>query len=352
MPNALEEPKNVVNDADSKIEEIETLQRLDDEKFCDDCESNGAVQNDSENFLPEIPLHILELMKVYWPEWLHKSFHGDSVDGVSTRLMTIVASLAIIWIGMFTIQLVFDKTSREQPLKAKIAALDKALFKAKNNELIVRRELDEARSRISFKERGESNTEDFTTSTVLDSITTESPSRTHFHQAPTQWIKEIEGLKSDKAKLENEYQDIILQNKEVSGSLESKSQEVSILQAQLDNKIQELKETISKDVRFVNSSACIFRNVRKNKSIICLCLINVMQAQKYIQFENQLDAIKGNPAAAPTLARRACLPPPPRSAAIMPLAPPSSFSSIAAVPLVRASSILTTIRDTASRDRA
>ena len=242
MPNVLEEPKNVVNDADSKIEEIEPFQRIEDEKFCDDCESNGAVQNDSESFLPEIPLHILELMKVYWPEWLHKSFHGDSVDGVSTRLMTCVASLAIIWIGMFTIQLAFEKTSREKPLKAKIAALDKALFKAKNNELIVRRELDEARSRISFKERGESNTEDFTTSTVLDSITTESPSRTHFHQAPTQLIKEIEGLKSDKAKLENEYQDIILQNKEVSGSLESKSQEVSILQAQLDNKIQELKE--------------------------------------------------------------------------------------------------------------
>ena len=60
MPNALEESKNVVNDADSKIKEIETFQRLDDEKFCDDCESNGAVQNDSESFLPEIPLHILE----------------------------------------------------------------------------------------------------------------------------------------------------------------------------------------------------------------------------------------------------------------------------------------------------
>ena len=168
--------------------------------------------------------------------------HGQNVEGVSPRLFMLCTVLVIAVVSLHGVQLIFDKTSREQPLKAKIASLDKALFKAKNNELIVRRELDEARSRISFRETVSSNTEDFTTSTVLDSITTESPVRSHHHQPTTQLLKEMESLKTDKDQIERENQELVMQNQQVTQNMEAKTEEMCILQAQLEKTNKELKE--------------------------------------------------------------------------------------------------------------
>ena len=222
---------------------------LEDVNQCPDCESNDEnVKTASLGFIEIMDiwtLHLIEITKEVVPEWLHKSFHGQYVEGVSPRLVILLSVLSMTLISLHIIQLIADKSSREKPLLAKIASLDKALFKARNNEQLVRKELDEARSKLSFKETAASSTDDFTTTTVVDSITSESPSRSHFYQPPTQLVKEMESLKAEKSRVEKENCTISLQNKDVIQRLETKSQEVCNLQSQLDQTTHELKEAES-----------------------------------------------------------------------------------------------------------
>ena len=143
------------------------------------------------SFSQDIFLHVIESLKDITPEWLHKSLHGQNIEGISPKLVLLLWVISISLLTLHIVSLIFDKISREKPLLAKIATLDKALFKARNELMIVRRELDEARSKMSYKETIAAKTEDFTTSTVVDSIKTESPSRGHSHQPPSHLLKEI-----------------------------------------------------------------------------------------------------------------------------------------------------------------
>ena len=204
--------------------------------------NNDSVKDDPRSHFEDIFLHIIESMKDITPEWLHKSLHGENIESVSPKLVFFLSTLTISVIALHVVQLYFDKTNRETPLLAKIAVLDKALFKAKNDLLIVRKELDEARSKISFKSSTASNVDDFTTSTVVDSIKTESPARSHFHQPATHLVKEIDSLKSENNRMQKENHEVALQSQEAMRSLESKSQEVYNLQLQLDQTSKELKE--------------------------------------------------------------------------------------------------------------
>merc|ERR1712224_1022235 len=95
---------------------------------------------------------------------------------------------------------------------------------------------------MSYKETVAAKTEDFTTSTVVDSIKTESPSRGHTHQPPAHLLKEIETLKIEKDKYEKENQSIVSQNQEIVRSLENKSEEIKSLEQRLEETSKELKE--------------------------------------------------------------------------------------------------------------
>jgi hypothetical protein len=150
-------------DIDPNAKTTDNTETTDDTEACDECKTTeDEVNSESQSFTEDMFLHIVEFGKDFYPEWLHKSVHGPNVEGVSPRLFMFLSVLAASVVSLYGVQLIFDKFSREQPLKEKNAKLDKALFLAKNNELIVRRELDEARSRISFRETVTSNTEDFT----------------------------------------------------------------------------------------------------------------------------------------------------------------------------------------------
>ena len=214
-----------------------------DSDLCTDCIGDDEnIKNGSKGFMEETILHFIEVMKDFVPEWLHKSFHWQYVEGVSPRLVILLTVLSVSLIALHIIQLFADKISKEKPLKAKIASLDKALFKSRNNEMIIRRELDEARSKLSFKETTASSIDDFTTTTVVDSITTESPSRSHFHQPPAQLVKEMEALRAEKDRVEKENDTVLNSNKEIIQRMEAKSQEACTLQSQLDQSYKELKE--------------------------------------------------------------------------------------------------------------
>jgi hypothetical protein len=216
----------------------QTMGDTEDSDLCTDCIGNdGNIKNGSKGFMEETILHFIEVMKDFVPDWLHKSFHWQYVEG---RLVILLTVLSVSLIALHIIQLFADKISKEKPLKAKIASLDKALFKSRNNEMIIRRELDEARSKLSFKETTASSIDDFTTTTVVDSITTESPSRSHFHQPPAQLVKEMEALRAEKDKVEKENDTVLNCNKEIIQRIEAKSQEVCTLQSQLDQSYKEL----------------------------------------------------------------------------------------------------------------
>lgn len=83
------------------------------------------------------------------PEWLHKSLHWSSVDGVSPKLSFITVVSGFVIIVGYIIYILTEKSSREAPLKAEVAAKDKALFKARNELLILKREMEESGKHVS-----------------------------------------------------------------------------------------------------------------------------------------------------------------------------------------------------------
>lgn len=74
------------------------------------------------------------------PEWL---VHGASV-GVSSNLIFFMMLMAGTLVVMLSIYLVLDQCSREQPLKAKLGALEQQLFRVHNEAKIMKREAEEA----------------------------------------------------------------------------------------------------------------------------------------------------------------------------------------------------------------
>ena len=84
-------------------------------------------------------------MKSQIPEWLHKSLHGRHIETFSPKLVSFLSIISIILLLIYVICLVFNKLDREKPLKGKLADLDRQLFKARNEALILKREMDSAK---------------------------------------------------------------------------------------------------------------------------------------------------------------------------------------------------------------
>ncbi len=76
---------------------------------------------------------------------------------------------------MYVVCLVFNKLDRESPLKGKLADLDRQLFKARNEAMILKREVD------SIKKSG----------TMLAAAAESQPSDVHLY-------KELEALKVER----------------------------------------------------------------------------------------------------------------------------------------------------------
>ena len=212
------------------------------EEYATGVDDNVGTNSKDLSFSQDIFLHIIESLKDITPEWLHKSMHGENVEDVSPKLVFLLLVISISLLTLHIVSLIFDKVSREKPLLAKIASLDKALFKARNELMIVRRELDEARSKMSYKETVTAKTEDYTKSTVVDSIKKESPARSNLQQPPAHLLKEIETLKVEKDKYEKETQSMTNQNQEIIKSLEIKTEEAKKLEIKLEDTCKELKE--------------------------------------------------------------------------------------------------------------
>ena len=79
------------------------------------------------------------------PEWLHKSFHGANVDTFSPKFVSFLSIVAVVLVVVFVISLIFNKLERENPMKAKLAELDRQLFKARNEAMILKRQMDTAK---------------------------------------------------------------------------------------------------------------------------------------------------------------------------------------------------------------
>ena len=76
------------------------------------------------------------------PEWLHKSLHGRNVETFSPKLVSFLSIISLVLVAIYVICLLFNKLDREKPLKGKLADLDRQLFKARNEALILKREME------------------------------------------------------------------------------------------------------------------------------------------------------------------------------------------------------------------
>lgn len=73
------------------------------------------------------------------------------MDGVSPQLAAILASVVIGFVVLHIVHFILNKTSNEKPLLLKIASLDKQLYLAKNEALIIKREMDQLRADKSLQ---------------------------------------------------------------------------------------------------------------------------------------------------------------------------------------------------------
>ena len=99
------------------------------------------------------------------PEWFHKMLHGASVEGVSPQLAFITwvcAVVAVFLIFLYVLNYFVALCTNSSYLKARIAELDRLEFKARNELLILKREIAEGKQNSSLMSSpGESSVSEF-----------------------------------------------------------------------------------------------------------------------------------------------------------------------------------------------
>lgn len=71
------------------------------------------------------------------------------MDSVSPRMVVVLVVVAFCLFFLHLTQLVMDKISREKPLLAQVAALDRELFKARNELLLIKREAQQLNGSVA-----------------------------------------------------------------------------------------------------------------------------------------------------------------------------------------------------------
>ena len=87
------------------------------------------------------------------PEWLHKALHGATVDGISPELAFITGIctvVALVLVVLYTANHMVAVCANAQGLKARIGELDRLEFKARNELLILKREINEGKLNSSM----------------------------------------------------------------------------------------------------------------------------------------------------------------------------------------------------------
>ena len=199
--------------------------REDQETQTEALENNGVMD--------ETIVHYIEFFGPFIPEWLHKSFHWNSVFGMSPT-MVLFAILAVILIGSLVfvnfINIVVAKCTDNSHIKSRCAELDKALFKAKN-ELLMIKQNSGSQPLVSSSEK-------------IKEVIKEIPSKAH--------LLEIENLKRDKSELlkqNSAFHGELEQSQSEKSGLENRifglTEELSSVKNQLDQAQQELSEAES-----------------------------------------------------------------------------------------------------------
>jgi len=89
--------------------------------------------------------------------------------------------ISLVLVAIYVICLLFNKLDREKPLKGKLADLDRQLFKARNEALILKREME------TVKKSG--------TVLVAETASVSAPTDVHLY-------KELEALKAERDQVE------------------------------------------------------------------------------------------------------------------------------------------------------
>ena len=200
--------------------------REDQETQTEALENNGVMD--------ETIVHYIEFFGPFIPEWLHKSFHWNSVFGMSPT-MVLFAILAVILIGSLVfvnfINIVVAKCTDNSHIKSRCAELDKALFKAKNELLMIKQNSGSSQPLVSSSEK-------------IKEVIKEIPSKAH--------LLEIENLKRDKSELlkqNSAFHGELEQSQSEKSGLENRifglTEELSSVKNQLDQAQQELSEAES-----------------------------------------------------------------------------------------------------------
>ena len=147
------------------------------------------------------------------------------MEGVSPRFVVVVGSIVIGFVVLHVVHLFMNKLSNEKPLLAKIASLDKQLFKAKNEALIIKREMDQLRSEKSLLLKEQA--------TVVDS-----------GQPPTHLIKEMETIKAELATQQALAQEATKTKDQLALELSTTKDKLSVTQGELQEAESVCKELL------------------------------------------------------------------------------------------------------------
>merc|ERR1712223_1033593 len=182
--------------------------------------------------------------KMFVPEWLHKSLHGASVDGVSPELTFITwvcAIVGLVLVILYTVNYMVAVCANSTALKARIAELDRLEFKARNELLILKREIAEGQH---------NNTSLMSSPNDLSAPVNQSPIIKEV--PPKALLMELDVLKKENAAIYNEkehfraeYEVLKSENINITNQFSALEQELTDVKGQLYQAQQELSEAES-----------------------------------------------------------------------------------------------------------
>lgn len=181
-------------------------------------------------FYDDVNATVSQYLLFQVPEWLHKTLHWGSVDGVSPTMAFLLFIWGFFLVLTYFIYLMMSKSSNEAPLKAKLAAQDKELFKARNELLVLKREIDEGKHQ------------------AVNSTSNIEPKQIIKEVAPKKLLAELDSLKHENFNLYNEKEALQSQMSQLSASnsqLENQVATMDDLKNQLYQAQQELAEAES-----------------------------------------------------------------------------------------------------------
>eukprot|EP00096_Caligus_rogercresseyi_P002924 TRINITY_DN1531_c0_g1_i3.p1 TRINITY_DN1531_c0_g1~~TRINITY_DN1531_c0_g1_i3.p1 ORF type:complete len:1473 (-),score=521.78 TRINITY_DN1531_c0_g1_i3:70-4488(-) len=239
-------------------------------------EANESVNSDSNDSLKfkdsseEATMNFFDrLILDIYPSWVHDIFHVNGFEEVSPEYCLCMLISASTLCVIYAIKFLMEKTSRESPLKARLALLDKELFVYKNDNLIIKKQLESSSS--------------------CSSKANPAPAKTIIKQeTPSHVFAELEQLKEEREKLLNDSYNLQLVSQEKS-ALEVEKTKYQSLYEQSQQELLEAETIVQEcleEKKAAKSSSSSSDELLKTLSVLEDQLNS--QKQAVLKYENKV----------------------------------------------------------------